>query len=135
MKRIAAAIATAMLTTPGLASADMAASRINDPTPAGVLEMHVGQGAEGAGMAAHTTNGHGWYRHHPHKVIAILVFVPGSVNMPYAYYGPAAPAYVDQDPPDGAYRELNGFYYWCTDPPGYYPYQPDCPNGWRLVAQ
>ena len=70
-----------------------------------------------------------------HRVTAI-VYVPAirSPTVPF-YYLPSAPSlYLDPDPPDDAYRDPSGFYYWCPDPAGYYPYQPECPVGWRLVA-
>ena len=70
---------------------------------------------------------------HSHRVAAIIVYVP--VGWAYApYYLPSLPDYVDADPPANAYRDLSGFYYWCPDPAGYYPYTIDCPIGWRLVA-
>jgi hypothetical protein len=26
------------------------------------------------------------------------------------------------------------YWYYCDNPPGYYPYVPQCPSGWRPVA-
>jgi hypothetical protein len=123
------------LLTPGLAAADMPANRGNGPVPSSIQQKHNALGAQEPGTNGRSTRGHGSDGHHRNKVLAIVVYVPETrpVNAPY-YYAPDTPAYVDQDPPDGAYRELNGFYYWCSDPAGYYPYQPDCPTGWRLVA-
>jgi hypothetical protein len=135
VKSIAAAIvATAMSGASGLANADMAAGRTNEPIPAAIHANHDGQGAQAAGVP-HPMHGQRPDGPHRHKVVAVIVYVPtfGPVSAPY-YYAPGAPVYVDQDPPDGAYSEPSGFYYWCSDPSGYYPYQPDCPTGWRLVA-
>jgi hypothetical protein len=136
MNGIAAAIiVAAMLTVPALAAADVAPNRANEPISAGMHEKHDGQGAQGTGTHGSPSPGHKTDRHHRHKVIAVVVYVPDirPVNAPY-FYAPDTPVFVDQDPPEGAYRELNGFYYWCNEPAGYYPYQPDCPTGWRLVA-
>jgi hypothetical protein len=73
---------------------------------------------------------------HRHRVNTILIYVPtiGSFDVPYYYYAPSTPVYVDRDPPDYAYRDSNGFYYWCPDPAGYYPDQLVCSVSWRLVA-
>jgi hypothetical protein len=135
MKSVAAAIvAAAMLGASGRATADMVANRPNEALPAGIREMHDRQAEQGAGTP-HPMHSHRPDGPHRHKVVAIFIYIPtiGVVNAPY-YYAPGAPLYVDQDPPDGAYSEPSGFYYWCSDPPGYFPYQPDCPTGWRLVA-
>ena len=135
MNRIVAAItASAMLLAPGFAGAEVPASRGNEPAPSSMQQKHDGQGGHGS-TNGRPMHGHRPDGHHRHKVVAIVVYAPAirPVDAPY-YYAPDTPAYVDQDPPYGAYREVNGFYYWCSDPAGYYPYQPDCPTGWRLVA-
>ena len=133
MNRIAAAItASAMLLVPGLAAAGMPASSGNEPVPSS-MQKHDGQGAQGSGTNGRPVHGHRPDGHRRHKVIVVYVPAIRPVDTPY-YYAPDTPFYVDQDPPYGAYREVNGFYYWCNDPAGYYPYQPDCPTGWRLVA-
>jgi hypothetical protein len=135
MSKIAAAVmVAAMLIGPGIAAADTGASRTNDPIATG---MHDKRDEKGAGSGANgQAYGHRQDGRHRPRVVAILVYVPEirPVNAPY-YYAPDTPVYIDQDPPDGAYREVNGFYYWCNSPAGYYPLQPDCPTGWRLVAQ
>lgn len=103
-----------------------------------------GQRRDEAGAATaqrfskHVAEGHRHHRHH--QLAFVLVFVPalgapGDVPYYYATYYPyPALAYVEQDPPSDAYQEPNGFFYYCVDPPGYYPAQQDCPNGWSLVA-
>lgn len=62
-------------------------------------------------------------RDHRRRPIVVIVAVPTLAGPDYYYY-PAAP---------DLYRSLDGFYYYCSDPAGYYPVVPDCPNGWRLV--
>ena len=139
MKTIAGALLATVLTVPGFAAAQYAnrphesMGRTGLPMPSGIHDKYGSELSHGASAPAypmHKPDGA-----HRHKVTAIFVYVPaiGSVSVPY-YYGPSAPLYVDQDPPAGAYRDLSGLYYWCPDPPGYYPYQLDCPMGWRLVA-
>jgi hypothetical protein len=59
-------------------------------------------------------------RHH-----AVIVGVPIFVYPAYGSYYLA--------PPMDAYQTLDGFYYYCADPAGYYPALQDCPSGWRLV--
>jgi hypothetical protein len=39
------------------------------------------------------------------------------------------PTYIEQDTPPGA-----GYWYYCRDPRGYYPYVKACPGGWQRVA-
>ena len=57
-------------------------------------------------------------RDHRHRPIVIIVGVP-------IYDYPAAPMDL--------YRTIDGFYYYCAEPAGYFPAVPDCPSGWRLV--
>jgi len=66
-------------------------------------------------------------RDHRHHRTVIVVGVPIFVG-PYGQYGPYYAA-----PSAEAYRTLEGFYYYCYEPAGYYPAVPDCPSGWRLV--
>ncbi|MGD0585029.1 MAG: hypothetical protein ABSA86_04510 [Oryzomonas sp.] len=56
---------------------------------------------------------------------------------PYAYPGPvvvqqpATEAYVQQAPQRSA---ESGYWYYCQNPEGYYPYVKKCPNGWMKVV-
>ena len=138
MKTIAAALIATLFAMPGLAAAQFR-SPGHDSMPMGMSMpsgIHQKYGAQPSHTmptpAYPTKKAEGAHRH---KVTAVIVYVPavGSVSVPYYYY-PSAPPYVDLDPPADAYRDLNGFYYWCPYPSGYYPYQPDCSMGWRLVA-
>lgn len=55
----------------------------------------------------------------------------------YPYYAdppvivePAPPVYIQPGtPPDQA-----GYWYYCQNPPGYYPYIKECPAGWMAVV-
>lgn len=64
-------------------------------------------------------------RDHRRRPTIIVVAVPVLVGPGYASYY----AIPSTDP----YRTIDGFWYYCTDPAGYYPDVSECPNGWRLV--
>ena len=57
----------------------------------------------------------------------------------YPYYPPAVvtvpaepPVYIQQSPPVAEpYPE--GYWYYCNNPDGYYPYIKECPGGWQQV--
>ena len=56
----------------------------------------------------------------------------------YYYYPPAVvmgppaapPVYVERN---DAARESQGYWYYCEQSRGYYPYVKDCPGGWKAV--
>ena len=58
----------------------------------------------------------------------------------YPYYYPPAvvtvpvtpPVYIQQSPP-AAQQNAPGYWYYCNNPEGYYPYIKECPNGWQQV--
>lgn len=57
----------------------------------------------------------------------------------YPYYNPPVvtvpvtpPVYIQQSPP--ATRDYPaGYWYYCSNPDGYYPYIKECPDGWQQV--
>jgi hypothetical protein len=74
----------------------------------------------------------------------------------YRYYYPPAPAYVYSYPPPvaapypppayiergdsdesdqagGEVQQGSGYWHYCTNPQGYYPYVKTCPGGWQAV--
>lgn len=56
----------------------------------------------------------------------------------YPYYSPP-PVVVQQAPEEFVQRpdtqsEDSGYWYYCQDPKGYYPYVKRCPNGWLRVV-
>ena len=62
-----------------------------------------------------------------------------SYPYPYYYppYGPSAtlpPVYVEQGNEEAAPPPQSGYWYYCANPPGYYPYVQECPGGWQRVA-
>jgi hypothetical protein len=135
LKLLATTLAAAVMLNgaPVLAAVDGTWRATHDAAPAAMHEkgdVHASHGeAPPLSMKEHKPR-----ERHPHRVV-VIVYPPmlGSVDVPY-FSTPYAPLYVDQDPPSYAYREPNGFYYWCPDPPGYYPDRQDCAVGWRLVA-
>jgi hypothetical protein len=75
--------------------------------------------------------GHHGFRH-PHVLVGVVPFGiapfwspnwPPYDDLPYGY----PPVMIPPAPPPPTY------WYACDDPPGYYPYVPQCPGGWRQV--
>jgi len=130
---VAALAASALLSAaPAFASVDAAREPSREAVRPGAQQKSESEAPQGA-MHRHPMQQHRPDGKHHHRVTAIIVYVPvGSTYAPY--YFPSSPVYIDADPPVNAYRDLSGFYYWCPDPSGYYPYTVDCPIGWRLVA-
>jgi len=59
-------------------------------------------------------------------LVAAPLFYPW-YSSPYPYYAPPPAVYVEQGDPAG-------YWYHCSNPPGYYPYVKECPAGWNRVA-
>jgi hypothetical protein len=76
----------------------------------------------------HEFDHHGFRRHHETRVFVAPGFgwFPGWWGPDYPPYAP--PAYV---PPQ---TEPQYFWYYCQNPPGYYPYIQQCPGGWQTVV-
>ena len=60
-------------------------------------------------------------------------------RLPYYVYPPAVvtvpvtpPVYIQQAPPV-IQQYPPGYWYYCNNPEGYYPYIQQCPNGWQQV--
>ncbi|WP_305906976.1 hypothetical protein Q9L42_018245 [Methylomarinum sp. Ch1-1] len=58
----------------------------------------------------------------------------------YPYYPPAIvtvpsepPVYIERQTPQSSQQLPAGYWYYCTDPEGYYPYVKECSSGWRQV--
>ena len=56
----------------------------------------------------------------------------------YPYYSPsvvqAAPQTSVQQSPPVTQQNPTGYWYYCNNPAGYYPYIKACPNGWQQVS-
>jgi len=58
----------------------------------------------------------------------------------YPYYSPPTvitvpvtpPVYIQQPPPT-IQQYPSGYWYYCRNPDGYYPYIKECPGGWQQV--
>jgi hypothetical protein len=90
--------------------------------------------------------GYAWHGRHrfggPHVFIGPPIVAPfGPYWAPYwAPYGyppvivePPPQVYVQPSPPVAIQPPPPSSWYYCEDPPGYYPYVPQCPGGWRQV--
>lgn len=68
-------------------------------------------------------------------------YYPYSPYSPYyPYYPPeivrvpvSPPVYIERAKPQPAQPLPPGYWYYCSDPEGYYPYVKECPSGWRQV--
>jgi hypothetical protein len=64
----------------------------------------------------------------------------GGYGYGYPYYSapavvpvPTTPPVYIQQAPVAAQQNPSGYWYYCTNPEGYYPYIKACPNGWQQV--
>jgi hypothetical protein len=102
----------------------------------GVIVLTVGLVVATAGIAQAWRDGgfhHGFHHAHTRFFFGLSIgpFWPYAYAYPYPYvvYPPAVvvpPAYV---PP----ATQGPFWWYCDNPPGYYPYVRSCPGGWRAV--
>ena len=58
----------------------------------------------------------------------------------YPYYPPGIvtvpsrpPVYIERGSPQSTQQFPAGYWYYCSDPEGYYPYIKECPSGWQQV--
>jgi hypothetical protein len=113
-----------------------------------------GGGGHGGGWGGHYGGGHyggGWGHghggHYGHSSFGFYFGAP-FYSYPYNsypyqnpyYYPPAVvtvpatpPVYIQQSPPV-AQQYPSGYWYYCDNPEGYYPYIKECLNGWQQVA-
>jgi len=104
----------------------------------GPLALGLAAAAPGHGWHGGWHGGGGW---HGHSSIGVTIGGPLFWS-PYPYYpGPYyAPAPVVVVPPaPQTYIEQSQdagdpYWYFCSDPRGYYPYVKACPSGWHQVA-
>ena len=94
---------------------------------------------------AHPRGGHYIGRYHSHPSFGFYFGAP-LYTRPYYYpYFPYYPYYSPQiytvpvEPPVYIERGVpaqplpSGYWYYCSDPEGYYPYVKECPSGWLQV--
>lgn len=79
-------------------------------------------------------------RYHSHARVGVFVGAPlWPWYYPPAYYyppviavpAPPPPVYIEQPKPPAA---TQNYWYYCSNPEGYYPYVKECPGGWQQVA-
>ena len=98
-------------------------------------------GFHGGGHPAFHGGFHGGFHHgfhHGHGFVGTGVFI----GAPFwwdpwwsGYYYAAPPVVVQQSPPVYVQQpQANGYWYYCQNPQGYYPYVTACPGGWMTVA-
>jgi hypothetical protein len=64
----------------------------------------------------------------PPPVVAVPAYPP-VVAVPAA-----PPVYVERGAAAPAAGPQGSYWYYCTNPPGYYPYVSNCPSGWLTVV-
>ena len=113
-----------------------------------------GVGHVGGGWGGHYRGGHysgGWgYGHGGHNGYSSFGFYFGAPFYSYPYYSypyqypyyyppaiitvPATPPVYIQRSPSAAQQNPPGYWYYCNNPEGYYPYIKECLNGWQQVG-
>ena len=111
---------------------------------------HAG-GAHGSSGGHYGNHGSGGYRNHARTGVFAggplfafgFPFAVASLYGPYGYfdaYPPMlpdpsqSPVYIEMPGPGNAPRSATSYWYYCSDPSGYYPYIQHCPGGWQQVA-
>jgi hypothetical protein len=69
-----------------------------------------------------------WEASYPHYAYP---YYPDAYPGPVVVQQPATEVYVQPAPQRSA---ESGYWYYCQDPEGYYPYVKECPNGWMKVV-
>ena len=75
----------------------------------------------------------------PHFFFGPRIVIPfGPYWAPYGYppvvVAPPPQVYVQPSPPVPAQPPPPSYWYYCANPPGYYPYVQQCPGGWLQVT-
>jgi hypothetical protein len=77
------------------------------------------------------------YRYYPYYRYPAYSFHP---YHPYYPYPPAVitvpsqpPVYIEKELDRSSSGRPGGYWYYCTDPPGYYPYVKECGEEWQPV--
>lgn len=71
----------------------------------------------------------GWYDPWPRYYYPPVIVAPAA---PPTYIEQAPPVEVQPAMPQS--QEPAGYWYYCAQPDGYYPYIKQCPGGWQRVA-
>lgn len=94
-------------------------------------------------LCAAASAGPAWAHNRHHRShFGIYFSVPYSYPLygppPYYYYPPVIvrpepQVYIEKAAPVPA-PQTQSYWYYCTNPQGYYPYVKDCPSGWLQVV-
>jgi hypothetical protein len=93
-----------------------------------------GRGFHGGGF-----HGHGGFHRHGgfHGHFGVFIGAPffwDPFFYPYGHYPYPAPVYIEREPPPVYIQREPYYWYYCSDPSGYYPYIQTCPKGWQRVV-
>ena len=112
------------------------------------MVLSIGADADSHPRGGHFGGGHyggGYYRGHPSFGFYWGVpLYPRPYYPYYPYYYPyyppqivtvptSPPVYIERGEPQSTQQLPGGYWYYCSDPEGYYPYIKECPSGWRQV--
>jgi len=82
--------------------------------------------------------GPGWktYDRHPYYAVPTYPYYPPVIVAPAPPPQPPPPVYIEQAPQQSAVPGVagGGYWYYCKQSEGYYPYVKECPAGWQKVA-
>jgi hypothetical protein len=125
----------------GMLAAVVLGCALSGPAMAAHGGGHSG-GGHGGGHVAGSGGFHGGFRGHGgHAVfVGAPLFIGGYAGWPYYFdsYPPyadipvAAPLYIENGAGEMP-RPADASWYYCQNPPGYYPYVQQCPAGWQKV--
>lgn len=105
------------------------------------LATSVDVSAHARGGGGHWNGGGHWHGHggHWHGHVGLFFGVPLGAPW-YPYYpsvvtvqSPQPVYYVEQNPVSSAAPLPSGWWYYCPNPAGYYPYVPSCTQPWQPV--
>lgn len=88
---------------------------------------HGNYGYGGLGLGLGLAYGLGYYGGYGYGGYPYYNYPPTVVTVPVA-----PPVYIQQTP-QVVQQNPSGYWYYCNNPEGYYPYIKQCPNGWQQV--
>jgi hypothetical protein len=109
--------------------------------------------AHGSHHGHHGHRGHGFSHHGHHHSRANVDIVIGAPLFVSPYYRPryyaqpryevyayppvvayaSPPVYIERGDEQGQIQPAPAYWYFCSEPRGYYPYVTQCPKGWQQV--
>lgn len=149
---LVAAAALALTTFAGVARADGQRARVGVHVAGPGVGVHYQSRPYGAPPRVYATPRTRYYG--PSVYLGVPLWAPPAYyGSPWYgggyWYGPGyttvvpvpsqPPVYIERGQDEGApapeaAAPAQGWWYWCTDPEGYYPTVRECPGGWQQVA-